>query len=950
MKRRSMLWIAAGLFVALCILTGSQLVSARPPAEADTPEVALGQPGLSYRYVKTFGTLGVPYFSDLVHINRPLGLFIDESNNLFVTEEQGQRLLKFNATGMGQFSIGKAGVCITDDYGFCGVNDAVTDSGGNIWVADGNRVAQFSSTGGFLQQFPTVDPWMSGSDNTRFNGANGVALDTSGRLYVSDRYNHRIQVFDLSGGTPVYSTTIGMAGVSGSGADQFNEPYRIAIDSNDRLIVPDRMNNRVQICSYSGSWTCNTLDSSLNRPQGVAVANNNDVFIADTENGRIRKCTSGGVCSDFVTFANWFYDVAVDSSGRVYGAAAYEDIVIRFSSTGTQLGTFVGIEFVPYLTDGYHYFKPRIAIDHADNIIILEENGHRLVKLDPNGILLWTYGVPGVDMWGVNDHFNYPHSVAVDLNNNIYVADGCRVQIFSPTGSYQSTLGGPDCGTGNYQFNWATGVDVDNNGNIYVVDYSNQRVMIYNSSKTFIGQIGVTGECTTANDRLCSPIAVDTDTAGNIYVTDSGNARVQKFNSSRVWQMTIGTGVGGDQFDQFSWAEDIAVDAQGKIFVTDWSNNRVQVYDSTGKYLTTIAGSWGMNPSQLTGAPGVDVDSKGNVYVADWENDRIQVFAPGIPGWQQVNLNGFGDRNDQAAALETFNGQLYAGTDNWIDNFDIYRTSDGQTWEQARNFPFTGGVLDMTVFNGQLYASTGWGADNSAARILRTSNGTTWEEVATAGFGVDDNRAMDTLAVFQNKIYISVSNSAGDSGSVSIYRSDSGNSGTWMPVVTGGKGDINNHLIPAMAEFNGFLYAGVQNKVAGTRIWRTSDGITWNQVNTDGFGEANNYETITLAVFKGQLYAGTINNVTGGQIWRTSNGTTWTPVMTNGFGDPSNFMMLGLYAFQNRLYATASNDKTGTEVWSSPDGNQWIQMNIDGWGDSNNGFSLRGNALANFKD
>jgi len=154
-----------------------------------------------------------------------------------------------------------------------------------------------------------------------------------------------------------------------------------------------------------------------------------------------------------------------------------------------------------------------------------------------------------------------------------------------------------------------------------------------------------------------------------------------------------------------------------------------------------------------------------------------------------------------------------------------------------------------------------------------------------------------------------------------------------------------------MAEFNGYLYAGVYNIVAGTRIWRTSNGTTWTQVNTDGFGDVNNTETITLAVYKGQLYAGIMNNqVTGGEIWRTSNGITWSPVITDGFGDPNKSDMLGLYVFENRLYATTSNNTTGTEVWVTSDGDHWSQVNIDGWGDSNNGFSLRGNSIANFKN
>ena len=203
----------------------------------------------------------------------------------------------------------------------------------------------------------------------------------------------------------------------------------------------------MQRCTYSAGWTCTTLDSNLNHPQGVATDSSNNIFIADTENGRIRKCSSEGVCSDFVTNQNWLHDVAVDSSGMVYGSAAWNAIVIRFDSTGALLGTFVGVEFVPYLTDGFHYFHPRVAIDHADNLIMVEENGQRLIKLDKDGNLKWKIGTPGLDMGWTNDHFSYPQGVAVDKNNFIYVAESCRVQIFSPDGYYQSTIGA-GCGLG----------------------------------------------------------------------------------------------------------------------------------------------------------------------------------------------------------------------------------------------------------------------------------------------------------------------------------------------------------------------------------------------------------------------------------------------------------------------------------------------------------------------
>jgi DNA-binding beta-propeller fold protein YncE len=101
------------------------------------------------------------------------------------------------------------------------------------------------------------------------------------------------------------------------------------------------------------------------------------------------------------------------------------------------------------------------------------------------------------------------------------------------------------------------------------------------------------------------------------------------------------------------------------LYITDGGNNRVQVFDSTGAYLTTIGGSWGMRTGQLRGPSGIAIGPDGSLYVADSDNHRIQKFAPGVPGWKQVNINGFGDRtNGNIHALASFGGQLYAGTYN----------------------------------------------------------------------------------------------------------------------------------------------------------------------------------------------------------------------------------------------------------------------------------------------
>ena len=92
-----------------------------------------------------------------------------------------------------------------------------------------------------------------------------------------------------------------------------------------------------------------------------------------------------------------------------------------------------------------------------------------------------------------------------------------------------------------------------------------------------------------------------------------------------------------------------------------------------------------------------------------------------------------------------------------------------------------------------------------------------------------------------------------------IWRSNTGNSGTWSRVVSGGNGNSTNYICTGFHEFNGHLYTAVENESTGAQVWRTADGVTWSTVVADGFGDTNNYQTGGLAVFGGYLYVGTRN-------------------------------------------------------------------------------------------
>jgi len=909
---------------------------------AGAASVPLGQPGLSFRYVQTFGTTRQAYIPDSRYLNFPLGLFVDGSDNLYITEGHGARLLKFRTSdktllltiGVAGLKLGSAGTLVEP-------RDVAVDSAGNIWIADGNVVYQYDSAGNYLNQIGTA----IGSGNYQFHYVGGVAFDSTGRLYVSDTNNHRIQVYTFNpSGEPVYFATIGVTGTPGSDNSHFQWPAKVAIDSLDRLYVADSGNFRIQRCTYAGgtSWTCSRFHGTgsegsgadqLGWAWGLGVDRNNNVYIADSTNNRVKKCDPNGNCSIFVTNLNFPTDVAVDSTGKVYICNAFDFTVLQYSSTGNLLQTFAGISGVPYVTDDRYFNAPSgIAVDTGGNIYFTERYGYRLIKLNAAGQVQWRIGTPGV--WGSdNAHFGNwrdgPGGVAVGPTGRIYVADpaNARIQVYDANGNYVTTLGG-SWGSGNYQFNWPFGLAVDSAGNLYVADTWNHRVQIYDSNLVYKKTLGVTGVAGSDNAHFAYPSSVAVDRNGNIYVADTLNFRVQVFNSQGVYQRTLGvTGEQGEDFAHFGYPLDVAVDASGRVYVKDV--DRIQVFDPNGLYLTTIGGSWGTASGQLTGPTSVEVDSAGNVYVTDTYNHRIQKFSPGVPGWKQVNINGFGDpATDFVSTLDVFKGYLYAGT--WSGQ--MWRTADGQTWSQVApsTWPTDMDVFDAEPFGSYLYVGT---ASNNGGEIWRT-NGITWERVVTNGFGITNNYGINALAVFSDTLYAATS---AEDGMMQIYRSSSGDAGTWEPVVTNGFGGGGIRQDVTMDVYRGYLYVGLsRNSVA--ELWRTNDGLAWTPVFTNGLAP-NNTNVSAMAEFNGAFYIGLRNVVSGGEVWRTTDGTTFTRVFDGGLGDVNNGRPYGLQVFNGYLYLVFSNLVTGAEVWRTSDGMTWEQVSDAGWGDSNNGVA-----------
>lgn len=927
----------------------------------DAPAIAFGAPGTTYGFFQRFGTSQQAYLDDANHLVNPYAVS-SRGGNVWIADSKGNRVLQYDNAGVFIRQLGKSGFReYYQGYGtsFEWLTDVVEDGSANTWVSDGgaHHVSIFNPAGVILFQLGT--PWVPGDDNDHFNSPRGIAFDASGNAYIADTNNHRIQIYD-SGGN--YINTLGSQGI---GDFQFDHPNHPAIDADNHLFVADEGNHRVQIFDVNDPSTilligvigttgdCSYVDDRLCSPTAVDV-DAAKIYIADSGNARVMifdRATlaysakiSGGSGSGYGEFFEPS-DVAVDSAGNIYISDPANMRVQMYSSDGIFIHSF-GTTGVPYLSvDGLFNSPTGIAVTADNSIYLTEGRGNRLIKLAPNGAIVWQVGEPGI---GGQDyqHLLSPEGVAVDTQNRVFVADAGnhRVQVFAGSGQYLDTIGTTQ-GAGENQFNYPSGVAIAPNGNILVADSKNHRVQVFNSSLGYIFSLGQTGSPGSGNDLFDHPIDVAVDPAGNIYVLDHSNHRVQVFSSGFAFLRTIGIG-GGTNFGYLKNPTALAVDpSTGYIFIASSLGAFIDVYSSSGAFLTRINSNYtGSSVGQFLQVQGLAVDGDGAVFAADSLNHVVEKWTAGVPYFSQINVSGFGDSRAWGAwSLASLNDRLYVGTyASTTKGGAIHRFTNG-TWETVA----TGGFGDPTnfavesfaKFGSNLYAGLGnylTGGTSKGGAIWRspTGNSGTWIEVVSGGFDSTFNGEIVRMAVFENYLYAATWSWDTTVHGGQIWRSATGDAGDWTKVFDDtSTGDNNNEAIVTLAEFEGHLYAGTWNSVTGGELWHSDDGLVWTQVGGDGFGNPNNSALLSLTDFNGGLYAGFRNTTSGGQIWRSYNGANWEQVVADGFGDAGNTRPQ-LIVFKSNLFVVMGNLVNGSQIWRSPSGNPapWTRIVSGGFG------------------
>ena len=536
-------------------------------------------------------------------IGYPASVVIDGLGNTYIADSWSSRILEVSAAG-------------------------------TVTIVAGNGSSGYSGDGG---------PATSASLDTPL----GVAVDSSGNIFIADTGNALIREVTASNGTiqtVAGSASLG-AGYSGDGgpatSSQLNFPAGIYLDSFGDIFIADAVNSAIRevvastgnIQTVAGTPTVDCADpttacgdnapatsAQLDLPEGVFVDANGIIYIADTYTARVRvvNTTAAAITvatvtiapGNIATIAGAYYQTNGGTSCAAYVNPNPPNPALPALSAQLCAPTGVSADSAGdiFINDSYNSVVDEIPASSA-NLTTVAGNG--------------TAGFSGDTGLATAAQLNTPNNIFLDSTGDIYIADTNNFvirEVAASTSDINTVVGNNtqgDSGDGglatNAQINIPEGLFLDSTGDIFIADSFNSVVREV---------VAASGNIQTVAGNPKTPCTVGS--ANYPACGDAGAALTAQFNSP----------------------SSIAVDAAGDIYIADPFINRIRIVTASTGNVTNFAGS----PSNTACVPAsystcgdggaatsatlfqpfaVALDSTGNLFIADTDDHTIRVVNNG---------------------------------------------------------------------------------------------------------------------------------------------------------------------------------------------------------------------------------------------------------------------------------------------------------------------------------
>jgi RHS repeat-associated protein len=624
----------------------------------------------------------------------------------------------------------------------------VVDGSGNVFFIDGSGGSHYvreitSSTGNI-----TTVPGLSSISN-----ANGLAVDSAGNLYISTSgwYHNHVYQWTASTGVVSIFAGIGAAGYAGDGAAatsaELNNPQGLAIDSSGNLFIADAGNSVVRVVSVStgdistvaGDGTFGdageggpATSAELGLPIGVAVDTSGNLFISDGDFNTLSKVSVSTGDLSTVATGSFSAQLAIDSSGNLYTpeASSIDEIDPATSTTTTLTGSY--------------YYPNGVTVDASGDVFVANTYDHAIDEVSASPLPI-SFS-PATLNFGDQDILTSGASQTVTVTNTSLstltissdaLSDGEHADFTKTSDSCDGvSLGSDDTcaitvtftpnngGTRWAELTFDDGISSGLN-HAYLVGIG----VGYFSHIAGTGANGYSGDGAAATSaELDDPAALVTGASGNIFILDGpfGGRYVREIHASSG-EITAVSGLSDEPY-----ANDLAIDDSGNLYFTTTGTSHNHVYEWTKSTATVsvfagtgTAGHSGdggpATSAELNDPQGLAVDASGNVFIADEGNSVVREVSASTGDISTVA--GDGTAGDAGVGGPATSAELYAPVSVAVDASGNLFINDGGDDRMSEVSEATGDISTVAsgTFNIELAVDA---SDN-----LFTTDGSYVEEI-----------------------------------------------------------------------------------------------------------------------------------------------------------------------------------------------------------------------------